>query len=68
MTIDKIKHYISPIIFEHWTNLHKIVPYAECKERMTAAYIQLTNEVESGIRENSIKVQAEIYLLKHLTQ
>lgn len=68
MRIYKIKHYISPIIFEHWTNLYKVVPYDECKERINAAYIQLTNEIESGIRENSIKVQAEISLLKHLMQ
>ena len=66
MTIDKIKLHISPTIFEYWASLHRAVSYGECIEKMTSAYLQLTNEVESGIRKNSLQVQAEISLLRHL--
>lgn len=68
MTLDKIKYYLNPIIFEYWTSLHKAVPQYKCRLLMEAAYIQLTNEIESKVRENSVQVQAEIKLLKILNQ
>jgi hypothetical protein len=68
MTIDKIKFYMCPSIFNFWTSLHKVITVEECTERMLKAKEQLENEVEKGIRENTIEVQAEINLLKHLTQ
>ena len=58
MTIDKIKHYMSPVIFNHWVNI-KDVSFVIKAEK------QLKKEIESGMRTD-IKYIAELKLLQHL--
>lgn len=58
MTIDKIKYYMDPIIFNFWTN---------CKDInvMTNAKNLLSAEIEKGILTD-VKYIAEVNLLKML--
>lgn len=58
MTIDKIKHYMDPVVFNHWTTLRDTA-------RMKAALKILESEVENGLLVG-IQYHAEIELLKHL--
>jgi hypothetical protein len=66
MTLEKIKHHLSPVIFEYWSSLHKATECQRAVEQMKQAKDQLQNEVEAGIRENNTQTVAEISLLKHL--
>ena len=58
MTIDKIKHYMQPIIFEYWHNCRDI-------EAIKKAEKDLSSEIEAGILKG-IEFVAELKFLRHL--
>lgn len=41
MTIDKIRHYMNPIVFEHWANVHDL-------ERLEKAREAIRQGLENG--------------------
>ena len=58
MTYDKMKHYISPQVFDFWTNCTD-------EQKGKIAYVQLCKEMESGIL-TGIQYEAEKQLLQYL--
>ena len=58
MTIDKIKHYMSPNIFDYWANCTNI-------EDIKKAEKDLSREMESGLLKG-IEFEAELKFLRHL--
>jgi hypothetical protein len=67
MTIDKIKNYMSPYIFNYWTNILDLTSYDDAKVRINKAI----NKLEVGIKNgtmNDIKYAAELNLLHYLNQ
>ena len=59
MTIDKIKHYMQPNIFNYWANCTDI-------EAMNKAKKDLKNELNANILKG-IEFHAELKFLEHLT-
>lgn len=60
MTIDKIKHYMSPVIFNHWASVRDIEIIARAEQI-------LSREIENKILVG-VQYHAELYLLRHLMQ
>ena len=56
MTIDKIRHYLSPTIFDHWCTINDI-------DTLTKAEAKLSREIELGIL-NGVAYRAELKLLR----
>ncbi len=56
MTIDKIKSYMNPVIWNHWSNCNDL-------ELLRSAKSQLECEIKKGIL-TSIQYIAELELLK----
>lgn len=56
MTIDKIKHYMDPIIFAHWSEVQDIAVLKRAEK-------ELSNEIETG-RMTDVKYHAELKLLR----
>lgn len=56
MTTDKIKHYMDPIIFKHWSEVQDV-------EVLKRAEKELTNEIQTG-RMKKVKHHAELQLLR----
>ena len=56
MTIDKIRHYLSPTIFGHWCSVTDI-------DTLTKAEAKLSREIELGIL-NGVSFRAELKLLR----
>lgn len=46
MTIDKIKHYMNPIIWEHWKNCNDLEVLENAKKQLK---YELENKILSGI-------------------
>ena len=62
MTIDKIKHYMSPVLFDYWISVSKMTDAVFWIKR---GKMELEKEINSG-RLSDIKYQAELNLLNHL--
>lgn len=60
MTIDKIKYYMNPTIFKHWTELTNI-------EAINKARVLLKEEIDLGLLKG-IEFIAELNLLNQLAE
>ncbi len=58
MTIDKIKHYMSHTIFNHWASVRDIEIIARAEEILSS---EIENKILVGV-----KYHAELYLLRNL--
>ena len=56
MTIDKIKHYMDPTIFAHWSEVQDITVLKRAEK-------ELSDEIENGMMTDA-KHHAELKLLK----
>lgn len=56
MTIDKIKYYMDPIIFAHWSEVQDITVLKRAEK-------ELSGYIENGMM-TGIKYQAELKLLR----
>ena len=56
MTIDKIRHYLSPTIYAHWCSVNDL-------DTLTKAEAKLSREIELGIL-NGVEYRAELKLLR----
>ncbi|AKG94254.1 hypothetical protein AVT43_gp80 [Polaribacter phage P12002L] len=57
MTIDKIKYYMNPIIFNYW------ISNVPTQKDINKAYNDLKKEIDSGLLKG-VKYHAELNLLK----
>tara|TARA_R110000851_G_scaffold326717_1_gene495644 strand:+ start:192 stop:413 length:222 start_codon:yes stop_codon:yes gene_type:complete len=57
MTIDKIKHYMNPVIFNYWCSVNDA-------DVIKKAATRLQYELEEKLLEG-VEHYAELYLLKH---
>lgn len=57
MTLDKIRHYMNPVIFNHWCSVNDA-------NVIRKAVTKLEHELENGLLQG-VDYYAELYLLKH---
>ena len=57
MTIDKIRHYMNPVIFNHWASVNDADVIRKAANILEH---ELDNELLQGV-----EYYAELYLLKH---
>lgn len=66
MTIDKIRHYMSEHLFNHWTQT--VVSHQSAKELISNAINELESGLKNGSIPNKVEYQAELNLLKYLNR